>query len=702
VAFDRLHPALQYHIVNTLGWPGLREVQEQCIEPILSGHNLIIQAQTAGGKTEASFFPLLSRMLQEDWRPISVLYISPLRALLNNQEQRLRKYFEMVGHNAAVWHGDTSPGERKRIRRELPSCLLTTPESIEAMLVSRSISSIGMFGNLRAVVIDEVHAFAGDDRGWHLQALLARLTHLIGRPIQRIGLSATVGNPEEMADWLNAGRDIPHPVVRPAMKSDVRPDVQLDFVGSLDNAAKVIATLHRGEKRLVFTDSRSRCEDLGARLRDRGIRTFVTHSSLSKDIRKQTEQAFAEEKDCVVVATSALELGIDIGDLDRVIQIDAPNTVSSFLQRMGRSGRRSDTTPNCLFLATDEETLLSAAALIHLWENGYVEPVIPPTLPVHVLAQQIMALMLQERGIAPHRIVEWLDASPGLSALAKSHGGEIVEHMVAAGIAAENDGMLWFAERGEALFGKKHFLEILSVFTTPALMEVLHGRTQIATLDQLTFFIDNEKAIHDGRPTLLTLAGRSWVVEAVDYRHRQIHVVPTQERGKTRWQGVGRDQSFHWAQAHQAILCGTETSLRWSRRANEGIERQREQFQWLPSKGFSLRRVASQNEIWTFAGSRFNRILLQELGILEHSGSSDALHVRWVGAESMVETAESVRKATRQVQHGALYSIPPNMKSFIKFSEAAPEAAIYHMLTKRLVPEREAVAENWDLTIANE
>src|SRR5262249_7503721 len=156
---------------------------------------------------------------------------------------------------------------------------------------------------------------------------------------------------------------------------------------------------HAGEKRLVFCDSRARVEQLASALRARGKETFVSHSSLSLDERRLAERAFAQGRGCVVVATSALELGIDVGDPDRGIQIDAPATVSSFLQRVGRTGRRRGTRRNCLFLATTDEGLLRAAGLIRLWARGRVEPAIPPPRPLHILAQQLMALALQEGGV---------------------------------------------------------------------------------------------------------------------------------------------------------------------------------------------------------------------------------------------------------------------------------------------------------------
>ncbi|MFC7648671.1 DEAD/DEAH box helicase [Streptosporangium lutulentum] len=396
---DDLHPVVLHHIVNTLGWPGLRPLQEAAVEPLLAGSDALLLAPTAGGKTEAAMFPLLSRMASANWRGMSVLYVCPIKALLNNLLPRLEGYASWTGRRVALWHGDVSGTRRKQILRDPPDILLTTPESIESMLVSVNVDHRQFFEHLQVIVVDEVHAFAGDDRGWHLLAVLERLTRLTGRSIQRVGLSATVGNPPELLNWLqgSGAGSRPGMVVAPettaapssipnsdetVVSSQAPPgDIQLDYVGSVSNAAALITALHRGEKRLVFCDSRRLVEELGHALRSRGVTTFLSHASLSMDERRQSEQAFAEARDCVIVATSTLELGIDVGDLDRVIQINAPSTVASFLQRIGRTGRRPGTARNCLFLALDEESLLQAAGILHLWGRDSSSGSEPPPSP---------------------------------------------------------------------------------------------------------------------------------------------------------------------------------------------------------------------------------------------------------------------------------------------------------------------------------
>ena len=607
-AFDRLHPALQHHIVNSLGWRDLREVQSLSIDAFLDRNNMVVLAPTAGGKTESAFFPVMSQMLEESWEGISVLYVSPIKALLNNQEQRLHKYMQLVGRQAALWHGDTPQGERKRILAEPPDLLLTTPESLEVMLVSSTIDHHRFFKNIKVVVIDEVHAFAGDDRGWHLLSVFARIARIANQDVQRIGLSATVGNPDEMLSWLSSGSDRPQKVVWPKGKSNEVPEVQLDFVGSLANAAKVISVLHQGEKRLVFCDSRSRVEQLAVSLRSYGVDTFVSHSSLGIDERRQAEDAFSQRQNCVIVSTSSLELGLDVGDLDRVIQIDAPSSVSSFLQRMGRTGRRANTTRNCLFLATKDEGLLRAAALIELWRREYVEPVQAPPCPYHILAQQLMALILQERGVGRSQWFSWVDSVPAFSEMPEERIEALLEHMIAKLILWSDDGILSFAPEGESIFGRRNFMDILSVFTSPPLFRVMSGQKELGFVDESTFYKREEG------PPILVLAGRSWKTSHLDWKRKIAHVEATDQKGASRWLGEGQMLSHAICQSIRRILSTDSDDPSWSNRASAQFAEIRNEFPWISPESTSL--VLQPNgelRWWTFAGGVANTLLADAL-----------------------------------------------------------------------------------------
>jgi ATP-dependent Lhr-like helicase len=627
--FDRLHPALQHHVVNSLGWRELRPVQALSINAYLDGANLVILAPTAGGKTEAAFFPVISQMLTVAWQGLSVLYVSPIKALLNNQELRLARYFQLVGRQAACWHGDTPQGEKRRIITDPPDCLLTTPESLEAVLVSAKIDHAHFFQNVRVVVIDELHAFAGDDRGWHLLSVFARIQRLAGRDIQRIGLSATVGNPEEMLAWLSSSSERPRQVIwpQPAMKR--APDVQLDYVGSLANAAQVIRLLHQGEKRLVFCDSRSRVEQLALLLREHGTDTFVSHSSLGVEERRAAEQAFASRQNCVIVATSSLELGLDVGDLDRVIQIDAPPTVSSFLQRMGRTGRREGATANCLWLATTDEGLLRAAGLLALWQDGFVEPVHPPEKPYHILAQQLMALMLQERGIGQSVWFRWVDAVPAFRRMDQLMVSALVRGMLDARIIWSEDGILSFAPEGEARFGRKNFMDLLSVFTSAPLFRVVSGQKELGSVHESTFYKRDEG------PVILVLAGRSWKTNHLDWKRRVAHVEPTDERGRSRWLGEGQNLSYLLCQAIRRVLAEDEEATFWSSRAITALEELRAEYSWASSEATSIvRHPNGEVRWWTFGGGVANALLADHLQA-KVDARSDNLSIKFRATSTM-------------------------------------------------------------------
>jgi len=583
-------------------------MQESSIEAILGGSHALLVAPTAGGKTEAAIFPLISRMLSEEWSGLSVIYLCPLRALLNNLEVRLAGYLHLVGRRAALWHGDVGRGDRRKIQLDPPDLLLTTPESLEVILTSRGIDHRRLLRGLRAVVIDELHAFAGDDRGWHLLSLLERVSLVVGRDLQRIGLSATIGNPEDLLGWLAGSSPGTRTLVVPELGHMETADVELDYVGNLDNAAQVISRLFRGEKRLVFCDSRSRVEDLAFRLRELGVATHVSHGSLGVEERRGAEQAFAEARDCVIVATSTLELGIDVGDLDRVLQIEAPSTVSSFLQRLGRTGRRAGTSRNLLFLTTTSENLLRAAAIALLWGEGYVEPVVPPALPFHIYAQQALALVHQLSAVPRGCWSTWLDRMPGFAALPTAARTSVVDNLEAEGYLWEDSGILGLGPEGERVFRGKGFLELLSVFSGAPLVRILNGRTELGSVDEATF------QLGEGAETLLLLGGRSWRVVHVDWSKRQAYVEAVKVPGRSLWLGDTIPLSFAICQAQKRVLLGQEGALSLTRRAKENLEQIRGRFSWLALDSTTIERVSSgKARWWTFGGLRANAALADHL-----------------------------------------------------------------------------------------
>jgi ATP-dependent Lhr-like helicase len=594
--FEQLHPSLQYHVVNTLGWSTLRPTQLAAIPPIHAGAHCLLLAPTAGGKTEAAAIPILSRMLKESWPGTSVLYICPIKALLNNLEHRLTHYAGLVGRTVEVWHGDVSQSRKKRALKEAPDILLTTPESIEAMLISVRVDRPTWFGNLRAVVVDELHAFAADDRGWHMRSVLQRLEHYLPQPLQRIGLSATVSNPHELLDWFApiGAREV---VGSASVSTDA--DVTIDHVGNLENAATVVSRLYRGEKRLVFCDSRSSAEQLSSMLRAKEVRTFVSHASLSASERRQAETAFGEEKDCVIVATSTLELGIDVGDLDKVIQIDSPSTVSSFLQRMGRTGRRSGGLRNCLFLTTNQDAFMLALGVTHLWSRTWVEAARPPEEPWPIVGQQILVATL-ERGEWPaSEVVTMLERCfPELPA---DGFNAMVKHMIEQGYLDSAEGLVRIGPRTEKEFGRGHYRELLASFSGAQLLTGRCGSAEVG-------YIDPTMLTGEDPQRLLLLAGRSWLVKEIEWSKKIVWLEPAKEGGKARWMGGARSLSREVCEGIRAALVeGAAPVVHLSQRGKIELAALTEELALDPDATFMSRMDGTLIRTWTFAGTKANR-----------------------------------------------------------------------------------------------
>jgi ATP-dependent Lhr-like helicase len=692
---DRLDPVVLHHIVNTLGWPDLRPLQRAAITPLMDGEDAVLLAPTAGGKTEAACFPLLSAMAGQRWTGTSVLYLCPLKALLNNLVGRVDTYAQWLGRRAALWHGDTKESQRQRIRTEPPDILLTTPESLEAMLIGVKTDHARLLGNVRAVVVDEVHAFAGDDRGWHLLAVLERMERVTGRPIQRVGLSATVGNPRQLLCWLQgaaagsrAGRVVAPGVRLPESASTrdgrgrtteqaTRPagEVELDYVGSLDNAAKLIAALHRGEKRLVFCDSRAQVEQLGAALRAREVTVFLSHASLSVDERTRSEQAFAEARDCVIVSTSTLELGIDVGDLDRVVQIDSPSTVASFLQRIGRTGRRAGTVRNCLFLTTRKDTLLQAAGLLLLWSRGWVEPVLPPPEPRHLVAQQLLAVTLQQHKLGDQL---WDQQWNGLAPFDRS-AAPILRHLTEEGFLDNDGGLLFVGPEAERRFGRRHFIELTASFTAPPQFTVLSGRTEIGRTDPSVLTEDRPG------PRRLLLGGRSWQVTYIDWLRKRVFVEPADGGGVAKWMNGGiAGLSYALTRAMREVLLGEDPPVSLTRRAERCLAEQRESdaSDTVHPGGTLITRVGADVRWWTWAGYRANATLTATL-----QSVTDPLQRPtdcWLRLRE--DLTPAAWRAARESVGGNLVlpDVDPRAVRGLKFSAALPERLAVATVASRL------------------
>jgi ATP-dependent helicase Lhr and Lhr-like helicase len=610
--FARFAPRLQEAIVARLGWTTLRPVQELAGEAILAGKNAVVLAPTAGGKTEASVFPTLSGLVNDPPHSVGALYIAPIKALLNNQSHRLEQYTEMVGLRRFVWHGDTTEGERKKFLKEPADLLMTTPESLEVMLVSERVDTDKLFCDLRVVIIDEVHAIAGSDRGAHLMSVLERINDYSKHDLQRIGLSATVGNPEAILTWLQGSSKRQSCVIDPPKKPSRR-QISVVHRTGLVSISQEAARIARGAKSLFFCQSRATAEAVAEQMGRQGTKVFVHHSAVSKEERDLAEKEFHSGDDACIVCTSTLELGIDVGDLDYVLQSEAPDTVGAFMQRMGRTGRRGDKPANTTFYCETDEGVVQAIAIVELAKAGWVENIEVNARCWPVVIHQLLAISLATGGVTIEAAWNHLSRVPDFKGISRNEFDQLVAWMVKDESMLLTSGLLSLGPSAERRFGRRNFMELFAVFSSPKTYAVLTASGQpIGTLTQ--DYVD--RLVSDVSSFLL--GGRGWTVLQINHDERRVFVVSSPMGRQPTWGGflpqfLGKDL----CQQILRVLTATERYPYLDSEATNVLNAQRVKFEHLDPVRGGIEVDPTEIQWWTFAGGRINSTLRYALSILE-------------------------------------------------------------------------------------
>ncbi len=614
--YFRLSERLQRGIVSVLKWSDLRPVQELTIEALRDGNNAVVLAPTAGGKTEAAFFPILDRLYGDPAEGVGCVYVSPLRALLNNQEERVRRLAGLVGLTSFKWHGDVPGGPRKRFLAEPADVLLTTPESLEVLLMTDRARKHRLFGHLRFVVIDEIHALAADDRGAHLLAVVERLVRLSADDPQRVGLSATVGNPEDLAGWMQGSSARARTIVAPPTPKAAR-RIAVRHVGEdVEGTAARAAPLAYGRKSILFTQGRADTERVRQAFDRQGVPAFVHHSSVSRELREEAEGLFmGTEGPATLVSTSTLELGIDVGDLDVILQLDAPSTVSSFLQRMGRTGRRLGTHQHLEFFTSKGETLLQAVALVSLARKGFVEGVNPSRANTPVFLHQILARVVEHSGVGRRALWRELGGPVPFEEISRTAYDRMVHHLVETDILSEADGMLSLGEKGERLFGGRNFFDLYSVFETSP-------QTTVKTPDgRVVGALETEFVWRmQGRELTFLLAGMRWRATKVDLDRALVVAVPVAGAQAPWWGSGGGTLGREVAEEMRLLLLGEEAPSFVDEAGRLELAKLREEWRPVLAKDrCPMVRDGEALKLHTYAGGRINATLA---ALLERSGAA--------------------------------------------------------------------------------
>jgi ATP-dependent Lhr-like helicase len=541
------------------GWQGLNPIQLKAYEEIQKGKNTLIIAPTGSGKTEAAILPILDVMVKEKSEPVTVLYITPLKALINDLYERITWWASQLGFTVSRKHGDVSKGERARRTRKIPHIIITTPESLKIDLDWASSFRVN-YKNLKWVIVDEVHELVGTKRGMQLAILLERLKHLTGRDIQRIALSATIGDPEKVARFVFGSSERPIAIVKPQVTKPVR--IKVCYASGDDvfeESAKLVSNEIEG-KTIVFVNSRFIAERLQDYLNKIGMKDiYVHHSSVSAEIREKAEKMFKEGTIRAVVATKTLELGIDIGEVEKIIQYRSPPQVSSLLQRIGRSGHKMGVESRGAIITLDPVDYLTSIAASKLALEGWIEEPGDNIIPLDVVSREIVGITL-EHGEAD--IDLYYNIIKGVGSfydnLKKDDIRKLVEYLVRNKLLVRKNGVIkvgptfykiWRFKDHDKPWWAKSFAEFFTVIPRNEAFTVYYRKKPIGSIDSSYVY----RHLREG--DTIRLAGSLWQVKEINEQLRSIEVVKGLGEGEIPlWRGETFSRSPTIAEVAYNIL----------------------------------------------------------------------------------------------------------------------------------------------------
>lgn len=542
-AFSMLHRDIQRWIVKQ-DWDNLREIQERATEHVLAANcDVIISAATASGKTEAAFLPACSFMISHQQPGIRILYVSPLKALINDQYRRLQSLCDMIDVPLTPWHGDVSQSLKNKQSKSPSGIILITPESLESLLLNKKGWSAGAFANLNHVIIDEFHSFIGSERGCQLLSLLHRLEFLVERTIPRIALSATLGDMQRVVDYL---RPTQGKTIYPCEIIDstaLRSDVQIQLRGYINPAtlksenrqasSQICDDLYRmfrNQSNLIFANSRAKTEEIAVRLSDQCKHNhvpnefFVHHGSLAKEIREELEARLQKDEiPTTAVCTVTLELGIDIGNVDSIAQITAPHSVAGLRQRLGRSGRRDKPSVLRLFIAENELTsqspvadklrieTMQSIAMVNLLLNKWYEP--PEINQYHfsTLVQQTLSVIGQYGGVRADQLWRLLCATGPFRNVDQSLYTKFLKSLGQNHLITQmQNGEIVLGDKGERVV--EHYT-FYTAFMTPEEFRLEYDGHTIGTIPCSSPLAPGDCII---------FAGRKWKINGIDLEKKRI------------------------------------------------------------------------------------------------------------------------------------------------------------------------------------
>ncbi|MGM0582247.1 MAG: DEAD/DEAH box helicase [Bacteroidota bacterium] len=593
-------------------WESLRPIQAAAISKIIStDNNYILASRTASGKTEAAFLPILSK---SDFNAVGVqvLYISPLIALINDQFYRIEDLCKDLEISVTKWHGEAKKSLKSNLIKNPNGVVLITPESLEAMFVNAPYNVSTLFGNLNYIVIDEIHSFLGVDRGLQLMSILSRIQQVNKNKIISIGLSATIGDD----NYIEAKRLLGDIDRTKILKDGTKKETEAKFKYFKNSSAELSLDLLKNlyketasNKVLIFPNSRGRTEEVAVKLRKISDRVnghkfyYSHHSSVDKEIREGIEH-FAKNNErfnFCISCTSTLELGIDIGTVDKIVQIDSTHSVSSLVQRIGRSGRREGEKSIVNIYATDKWSLLQSLACWNLYKAEFLEPITTAKRPFDILLHQLLSVVKQLSGCSRSDLFNRLRLNPTFKGIKDIEINNLIDEFLELDYLEKVERDIILGIEGENIVNSREFY---SVFKTEPNFKVIHAGKKIGDIP----FSPQVKIDEN-----ILLSAKIWKIKDIDFKGLKIIVIPALDGKKPMFFGGGGNIHKQIRKEMLRILKSNEAYEELDNSSCDIIEEMRSDFKGYSIYDFEFDSPIIEKDgkllIYTFTGSKINKSL---------------------------------------------------------------------------------------------
>lgn len=599
-------------------WEELRPIQDAAIQRIITTeNNYILASKTASGKTEAAFLPILSKVNFNE-SGVQVLYISPLIALINDQFNRVEELCQYLEVTVTKWHGEASRTLKERIIKEPTGVVLITPESLEAMFVNKPYNVKHLFSNLKYVVIDEIHSFIGTDRGIQLKSILSRLQDVNISSFKIVGLSATLGDYDEAKHYTGDNEHTKVLLDKTSKEINVvfryfkseGDELPLDLLKDLYKETK-------DDKVLIFPNSRGRVEEVAVKLKKISERVkghsnyFSHHSSVDKEVREYVEYFAKNNKrhSFCIACTSTLELGIDIGSVDEVVQIDATHTIASLIQRVGRSGRKDGALSNLYLYATTPWSLLQSVACWLLYQERFIEPPESGRKSYDIMLHQILSIVKGSSGIQIADLTNQIKQNFAFSDIDETDIIEVVQYLISIDFLEQLQHEVIIGIEGEKIVNSRDFYSAFSIEDT---YKVVNAGNKIGELPYSPQLREDENVL---------LAAKIWKIIFVDLKAKKIEVVPAKDGKKPIFSGGGGMVHQKIREKMFAILYSDERYEFLSQSSLDALEEMRRQFSVFAIQDTNCQRpfliTDKKMQLYTFSGTKINRTLALLLTIAD-------------------------------------------------------------------------------------